>query len=273
VWLQHWGLTCDPFTGARLPYVHLPSHDEAVARLMDSIERPRRFICFVAEAGLGKTTVLRRVIAEARNPRRRFAVVQAPSDGEQLLGRLADGLGLPFAIGTDGRSAWRSLARAVRVAALEGSHVVFAIDGWDVNPDPATLQSLAALLDTGGQGRVPPSLIRVGRLDPDASPGPGDTWTLAIGLQRLTRSQAETYLDTKLAVAGGRERIFTTRAMTRLHCWSEGVPRGLDQLSASSLMAAAMQGLEVVSPDVVDSVAVDSLFGVNSATTARSLPA
>jgi type II secretory pathway predicted ATPase ExeA len=89
--------------------------------------------------------------------------------------------------------------------------------------------------------------------------------TLAIGLERITRSEAETYVEAKLSAAGCAEHIFTPRALTRLHCWSEGVPRGIDQLATLSLMAGALNGLEVVSPDVVDGVALRHLVDVNPA--------
>ena len=38
VWLRHWRLTTDPFLGPSPPYVSTPGHDEAVARVAESIE-------------------------------------------------------------------------------------------------------------------------------------------------------------------------------------------------------------------------------------------
>ena len=263
MWLRYWGLASDPFAGPYSPYVPLPSHDEALARLNDSFDRCLPLVAFVAGAGLGKTTVVRRAIAAARHPRRRFAAIHLPTDRGQLLGGLADALGLPSAVGSGGPAAWRSVARAVRAAALEGSQVVFVVDGWDENPDAAALQDLTALLDAGRQSGVCTSLVRVGRREPRASPEQGDSWRLAIRLERLTRSQAETYVEAKLAAAGSRERVFTPRALTRLHAWSEGVPRGLDRLAAIALMAGAVQGLEAVSPDLVDAAGLQSVVGVN----------
>jgi MSHA biogenesis protein MshM len=263
VWLRHWGLTRDPFGGMHSPYVPLPSHDEALARLIYSIERQQRLITFFAEAGLGKTAVVRQAISQVRKPGRRSVMVHAPSDGLQLLGLLADGMGLPFQTGSDRQQTWRSLARRLRTAAIEGTHIVFVVDGWDTNPDPAVTQDLVALIESGRPHGSTASLIRVGRMNSDEQETRGDSCVLSIGLQRLTRSEAETYLKAKLAAAGCHEPIFTPRGVTRLHSWSEGVPRALDQLATFSLMAAALQGLEVVSPDVVDGVSLQSLVGVN----------
>ena len=264
MWLRHWGLAHDPFAAMLSPYVPLPSHDEATARLVYSIERHQRFITLFAVAGLGKTTVLRQVTREARSPLLRIVMVHAPSDGRQLLALLADGLGLPVAAGSGPSTVWRWLARALRAASLEGRHVVFAIDGWDMNVDSTTMQDLTALLEIGGGSGTPVSLVRVGRgIDADHD-GRDHRGALAIGLERLTRSETEAYLKAKLAFGGCRERILTPRALTRLHSWSEGIPRALEQLAALSMMAGALQGLEVLTPDVVDGVAQHSLVGMDA---------
>jgi hypothetical protein len=264
VWLRHWGLASDPFVGAGSPYVPLPSHEEAMARLIFSIERQQRFVTLFAEAGVGKTTVVMQAIRETRSPRRRVVMVRLPSEGPQLLGLLADGLGLPFGAGSDRGGVWRSLCRALRASSLEGQHVVLVIDGWDANPDAGTMQDLSALLDVGGPRGMPVSLVRVGRgIDAEDDDG-GESRALAIGLERLTRSETQTYLDAKLGAGGCRDRVFTPRAVTRLHSWSEGIPRALEQLAGLSLMAGSVQRLEVVTPDVVDGVALRSLVGVDA---------
>ena len=109
----------------------------------------------------------------------------------------------------------------MRAATLEGSHVVFVVDGWDAGLDPAAIRDLTALVEQGSRDGSPVSLIRVGRVEPDGD----DAGWPAIGLERLTRSEAETYVDARGQAAGCRERVFTSRALTRLHAWSEGVPR------------------------------------------------
>jgi hypothetical protein len=57
--------------------------------------------------------------------------------------------------------------------------------------------------------------------------------------------------------------------LTRLHSWSDGVPRALEQLAALSMIAGAVQGLEVVTPDVVDGVAERKLVGSDAGLSSR----
>jgi type II secretory pathway predicted ATPase ExeA len=249
----------------RSPYVATPSHDEAVARLAFAIERHQRFVCLLAEAGMGKSMVARRAVQEVRRPRRRAILVRAAADPGLLLGRIAEGLGMPSAVGSDRTRAWRSTARAIGAAAIEGCHVVLVVDGWDHAGDPRTMQDLTAVMQATGPGGAACTLVRIGRGTGDEPELGCEPWSMMIRLERLTRSEAESYLDAKLATAGCRDRLFTRRAIDRLHVWSEGVPRALDELASVALVAGAIQRLEVVTPEIVDGVALDGRLDVAAA--------
>jgi hypothetical protein len=110
VWKSHWKLTREPFPGG-LPYVSNRSHDEAVARLVDTIETGGRRATVRAAAGLGKSSVLMRALAVTRGPSRRQARSSAHPDGASLFVGLAEGLGLRVA---PGLGAFRLLEGASR---------------------------------------------------------------------------------------------------------------------------------------------------------------
>ncbi|WP_435015760.1 ExeA family protein [Tundrisphaera sp. TA3] len=260
MWLRHWGLTRDPFgpLAHRNPssFVATPSREEAVARLVHAIEAAHPSARLVAAPGLGKTTVLERAFQLARSPSRRVAVASGPIDGAGLIASLAEGLGVRVAPGAGRASAWRSLADAARLCRFQGLHVVLAVDDCQMLVDPADRLDLDRLdhVDPDPSARV--SVIRVGRPDPDPD-GMDRTprWDLAIRLEAYTRSEAAAYLDARLAASGRPAPTFTPRAQARLHALSGGVPRGLDRLAHLALMAGALRGLEIITPDVVDASA------------------
>lgn len=66
-WKSYWRFDRTPFVEHDPPYVSLPSHDEAARLLFECIRSGGRGAELIAEAGLGKTTVLRRVFAEVRS--------------------------------------------------------------------------------------------------------------------------------------------------------------------------------------------------------------
>jgi type II secretory pathway predicted ATPase ExeA len=254
VWIAHWGLNRDPFLDRSNLYVPLPGHEEAVARLVHTIEASQRLAVMSAPAGMGKTRVLSQALGEARNPSRRFALASNPMDGGLLFAGLAGKLGFRAVNWSSRGAAWRALEQAVRLCASQGFQVVLAVDGCDTLISSGGGEDLCRLCHLGSVegGRVTVLLI-LGEASRNEDVS-FLSWTLAIRLRPLSCSEAETYLTAKIAAAGCRDAIFTPRAVSRLHLLSGGSPRGLDRLASLCLMAGVSRGLEAISSEVVESV-------------------
>lgn len=261
-WLDHWNLATDPFAVDQAAYVATTSRVEAVARLVYAIESGARSATIEAPAGMGKSRVLTRALAEARGPSRRVARVDAPGSGVDLLGRLAEALGAPPSSIRDRDSARRAFRDAIKLVAWQGLHAVVVVDDCqdlDAPADRAELERLGHSAP-GSRGRL--TVIRSGRPVEDGDgfrgDGPGDRrWEVAIDLPPLDRDEAETYIAAKLARAGRPEPAFRRSALTTLHAIAGGVPEGLDRLAGLALMAAAWEGLDAVTPEVVEGVAAE----------------
>ncbi len=259
MWTAHWGLNRDPFLDRKSPYVPLGGHEEAVARLVHTIEAGQRLAILSAPAGMGKTRVLDRGLAQARSHSRRFARASGPLDGGHLFTRLAEGLG--SRVGGDGTRgiAWRALERAVQVCALQSFQVVLAVDDCHALISSREAEDLRRLCHLGEtMGSQVTVLLVPGDEDAEAE-NLLASWTLAIRLRPLSRSEVERFVTAKLAAAGGCETIFTPRALTRLHLLSGGTCRGLERLASLCLMAGASRGLEAISSELVESVAGECL--------------
>ena len=242
MWYRHWGLSRPPFDEASSPYVSLPSHDEATYRLVDSIEQGHRQVILQAEAGMGKTTVLRRAIAETRSPRRRIVMVQHQTNGITDLTNIVQHLGHSISRDAGGESIRRELVRSLRVTLLEGYHLILAIDERSAERGSGDLPDLDLLTrrEFGSEGRL--TFIRV-RQDVIKSSNPAEVgWLRPVRLLRLTRSESDDFLGAKLTAAGSPVPIFTPRAVTRLHALSGGVPRVLERLATLSLIGGASRG-------------------------------
>jgi type II secretory pathway predicted ATPase ExeA len=256
VWKRHWKLLRDPFLGAGAPYVSVAPHDEAVARLVDTIETGQRRAVVRAGAGLGKSLVLARALAETRGPWRRAVLLSSPIDGPGLLAGLAEALGRRVAAGASRGLSWKALDEAVRLCRWQRQRVVLAIDDCQRLTEPADRLDLERLahLDPHPETRL--TILQAFRTDEDEGPATrADPWELSIRLPALTRTDAEVYLVSKLAAAGRDEPTFTPRAVQRLHLVSAGNPRGLDRLASLALMAGALRGLEIVTPEVIEGIA------------------
>jgi type II secretory pathway predicted ATPase ExeA len=255
MWLRHWSIDRDPFEGPESPYVPLPSHEEAIARLVHVIEISRGRAMIAAAAGLGKTTVVNRAFSETRSPKRQFASVSWTADATALFAEVAERLGQRVGREPSRLGAWRTLERALRISALLQSQTIVAVDDACRMATSAAGRALDSLVGLGAAAGADLTIIQVARAERPAATEGFAASALAIKLAALTRSQAEDYLAAKLAKAGCTERIFTSRAMTRLHALSRGVPRKLQDLAVLCLVGGAARGLEVIPPELVDGVA------------------
>ena len=251
---RHWGLTHDPFSAGAGPFVETPVHREAVERLAHLIASGERLAVLRAPAGLGKSRVLDRALDLSRGPGLRISRVAGPLDGAGLLAGLAEGLGARLPAGSGRSAAWKALADAVRVCRFSGQAVVLAVDDCHVLDGPADRLDLQRLAHLDPHPATRLTVVLVGREEGDGET-PTDPWGLAIRLTPLSRTEARHYLEAKLAGAGRAEVAFTPRAVTRLHALALGAPRGLDRLASLALLAGALRGLEVVTPEVVEGAA------------------
>jgi type II secretory pathway predicted ATPase ExeA len=171
---------------------------------------------------------------------------------------LAGKLGRPLEPGASRSDAWRQLVDAVRLCHWQRQSVVLAVDdAHQLAGEREGASELERLGQLGQSARV--TVIVVGRSDvADAlAAGASDRWELAIRLKPLTRSEAALYVSSRLAAAGRDAFAFTDRAITRLHALAAGWPRGLNRLGSLALMAGALRGIEVVTPDVVEASALE----------------
>jgi type II secretory pathway predicted ATPase ExeA len=264
MWKRHWKLWRDPFVGPGLPYVPLATHEEAVARLVDTIETGQRRAVLRAWAGLGKSVVLARALAETRGPARRTVLLSSPGDGAGMLAGLAEGLGRRVPSGAGRGPCWKALDEAVRLCRWQHLGVILAVDDCQHLTDPSDRLDLERLthLDPHPETRL--TVLLASRTVEDEGPAPVAAaaaapapWELLIRLPPLTRSEVEAYLTAKLAAAGRDAPTFTPRAIHRLHADAAGNPRGLDRLASLALRAGALRGLEIVTPDIVEAVACE----------------
>ena len=134
VWYRHWGLVRHPFDDAESPYVSLPSHDEAIYRLVYSIEQGHRQVVFTAAAGPGQDG--RASAGDRRDTKSLAAGGPGPADARRIGVPRPDrrtagaSRGPGYGAGFDMAGDWPAL----RVLSLEGVQVILAIDDWNDPP-------------------------------------------------------------------------------------------------------------------------------------------
>ena len=262
MWRGFWKLVFDPFLGPERRFVSTETHDEALARLIATIDSAQRSVVLRGSEGLGKSMLLARMAALVKRPGRRVAIIDRPCDGAAMIRGLLEGLGVHVRMGSSRPIAWKALTDAVKVCHWQKVHPILVVD--DVRDlvneeDRRDLARLVHLADGSGG----PLTIVVAECEAEAEVDPrAGAWDRSIRLLPLTRSETGRYVASKLAAARRFEPAFTPRAVGRLHDFSLGVPRGIDRLASLALMAGALRRLDPVTPDVIDEVARECDFSL-----------
>ncbi|GIW87780.1 MAG: hypothetical protein KatS3mg108_2104 [Isosphaeraceae bacterium] len=242
---SRWGFEFDPFEGpeARRVVVGVPPQDRACRELRGMVARAEPLVRVVGPAGVGKSMVLNRVVAEHRGPRCRVARVAGAFDPAELYGRLADALRRERHGGVreEAAAAWKRLVRAVQLCQVQDLAVVVAIDDGAAALDALGLIRLARLDQVVGLGMT----ILLAQESPET--GPGDAPLVMV--QPLTRSEAWEYLEAKTEAAGGPRGLWSREVASRLHAQSRGLPRSLDRLASRALRSGLETGELTIEED------------------------
>ena len=251
MWQDYWNLSSDPFLGPSRSFVASTTHDEAVARLVWTIESGQRLAVVRGAGGSGKTVVLAEAMSRTSEIGRRFFSVATPVDSTSLYRGLAEGLGHRPGAVVGKASAWSALVDSVRLCHWQKIHPILVIDGpEDLGGDSGRrdMERLAGLAPNPS-GRLT-VVVAMGDAEERPSLAFSTGWPLSISLLPLTRTETGRYVHEKLALAGREDAVFTPKSLSRIYAISGGKPRGIDRLASLSLMAGALRRLELIPPEV-----------------------
>ena len=267
---QPFGVTPDP----RFLYLG-ESHREALASLCYGVKMGRGLVALVAPPGMGKTTLLFRLLEHLRQSARTAFLFQTQCDPNGLLHYLLGDLGINTR-GQDFVGMHDQLNSLLVEEARAGRRFVVIIDEAQ-NLGENVLETARLLTDfetssekllqiiLAGQPQLAdklkrPELIQlrqristVGRLRP-------------LGL-----SEVNDYINHRLQVAGcGAVSVFTPAAVAKIASISEGIPRNINNLCFNSLSLGYAVGAKAIDAGLVSEAATD--VDLSFPTTAELLP-
>jgi general secretion pathway protein A len=217
-----------------------PSHKEAVASMVFGIERRKGFIVVVGEAGVGKTTILRRYLARRNATRQSTAYVFNANVGfKDLLDTVCRELGMENKP-DDVAGMVNRLHQLVIEEYRQRRNVVVVIDEAQ-NMPIETLESLRVLsnLDTSTD-----KLIQIVLLGQPELADKLDLHELRQLKQRVavrctltpyTDEESQAYIEHRLRTAGSStSSLFTPGALRAIIKYGQGIPRRLNVVCDSA---------------------------------------
>jgi general secretion pathway protein A len=236
-------LTPDP----RFLYLNA-SYREALAALHYAIAERKGFASLVGEAGTGKTTLLRRLLAEL-TPDTRSVLVLNPAVGfEELLRFILTDLGRPPAAGTPKLEMLEALNAELLDTLARGGNVAVLIDeAQDLTIPVLEELRLLSNLETAKEKIL--QFVLAGQPELETMLARPEIRQLRqriavrARLRPLARSELRAYVAARIAAAGGDERgLFGATGLYRLWRFSRGVPRLVNVACDNALVTAYAAG-------------------------------
>jgi type II secretory pathway predicted ATPase ExeA len=254
---QPFGVTPDP----RFLYFG-PSHREALASLMYSIESRRGFSAMVAEPGMGKTTLLFRLLETLRGTARTAFLFQLEGDSRDLLRSVLADLGI-----TSQSQDLASLHEALNTALLEemraGRQVVVVLDEAQ-NLDEKSLESVRLLsnFETATQKLI--HIVLAGQPKLGERLAGADLKQLRqrvstiIRIDPFTSEETEAYIEWRMRSAGYEgPPVFTADAIDMISRVSKGVPRNINSLCFQALSTGFAADSRMIDGEIMREVVAD----------------
>jgi general secretion pathway protein A len=260
--LSFFGLRQPPFDVTPDPtYLYLsPSHRAALASLKQGVEFFRGFMTLVAEPGMGKTTLLNRLMEELTDSARVVFLFQTQCTSRELLCYILNELEVDHT-GMDVVAMHRALNQALLEEMLRGRRFVLVVDEAQ-NLEEPVLETIRLLSDfetthskliqiiLAGQPQLADKLMKPGLVQLR------QRIAVLANLKSLNAEEIAEYIEHRLRVSGwsGAE-IFTSAAIAQIAESSGGVPRSINNLCFSALLEAYQRCEETIGADIVKHVA------------------
>ena len=260
--LSFYGLNQQPFDVTPDPsYLYLSSsHREALSSLKQGIEHFRGFMMLVAEPGMGKTTLLHKLMEELTETARVVFLFQTQCSSRELLCYILNELEVDHS-GMDVVAMHRALNQALLEEMLRGRRFVLVVDEAQNLQEPV-LETIRLLSDfetthskliqivLAGQPQLAETLLR------DSLVQLRQRIAVLSSLNSLTAPETAEYIDYRLRVSGwSGQALFTRNALAQIAESSGGVPRSINNTCFNALLEAFHRGLQVVDADIVKEVA------------------
>ncbi|MGA3177473.1 MAG: AAA family ATPase [Candidatus Acidiferrum sp.] len=270
MFLDFYGLREQPFGVTPDPnYLYLSrTHGEALGALLDGVTADRGFMALIAEPGMGKTTILYRLLEELRDSARTVFLFQTQCDSREFFRYILSELGIKTArMGLV--SMHNKLNEILFSEMLAGRRFVLVVDEAQDLEGPV-LETIRLLSDFETPHAKLMGIILSGqpllaeKLAQPALSQLKQRVAIVRRLEPLSAGETAGYIEHRLKVAGfSGGQLFEPEALALIGEQSQGIPREINNLCFNALSLGEARRNPTISgeiaQEVIASVTVDSI--------------
>ncbi len=263
MYTEHFGLNHKPFNQVPDPnFLYLsPNHKKALTLLEYGVVSHAGFTVVTGEIGAGKTTLIRALLKKIDDD----CVIGLINNTHESFGGLMEWVLDALEIesnASDNAGRYRDYINFVIEQYAEGKRVILIIDEAQ-NLSVKALEELRLLSNVNIDADIFMQLILTGQpeLIDKLNEPELEQFAQRIGveyhLKSLDYRQTEKYITHRLKTAGASYPIFTHEACAAIFCYSEGVPRRINNLCDFSLVYAFADDVKTIKISTVLSMMKD----------------
>lgn len=264
---EYFGFAAPPFSIAPDPrYLFMSArHREALAHLLYGLRIDGGFVLLTGEVGTGKTTICRCLLEQVPDDCDVAFILNPRLDTLELLCTLCDELHIAV---HPGERTIKVLVDQINRHLLDtharGRRTVMIIDEAQ-NLSNDVLEQLRLLTNLETSERKLLQILLLGqpelreRLARPEMRQLSQRIVARYHLEPLSRREVFAYVEHRIAVAGGRHKLFAPEALDRLFRLSKGTPRLINLVCDRALLGAYAEGRTVVKRATLDRAAREVL--------------
>lgn len=264
MFLKYHGLQRDPFGVTPDPdFLYFSSsHREALATLICGVELGRGFLALIAPPGMGKTTLLFKLMKHLRSSTRIVFLFHTQCNSREFMRLLLKELGSEIDEGADLASIVDQFNSYLLQEYRAGRRVLVIIDEAQ-NLDPSVLETVRLLSDFETPQNKLLQIILAGQpelADKLASPALRQLRqriSTFSSLTPLSSEQAARYIRHRLRVAGCTTTLFTAQAQEAIAQLGKGIPRNINNLCSNALALCCAMRQTTITVSMIREVAGD----------------
>lgn len=227
-----------------------PAMADALGRLAYAADR-QLFAVVTADAGCGKSTLIRRFVTTLSQEEYIFLYLSDSKLTPRWFYKgLLDQLGIESKF-------YRGVQKKKVVCILDEAHLL----------EKETIEEFRFLLNYKFDSMSPMALVLVGqtelwdKLRMQRYAAVRQRIDINCVLPHLDREETEKYIVSHLAYAGGKQEIFTDKAIDDIYKESTGIPRSINRICEKSLMYASQQNKRLIDERLVHYIIEHELLG------------
>jgi general secretion pathway protein A len=269
MYLQHFGLSKPPFQltpDFKFLYLSRP-HARAIAYMKYAVMNHDGFTVVTGEIGSGKTILVQKLVSELDDSVLVARVHQTQLSEAEFLEEVAARLGLKQTGGRGKVELIERLNQFLIEQSATGKNILLIVDEAQ-NLKPSVLEEIRLLSDVEAFQQKVLSVILVGQpqlnevLENPLLEQLEQRIRLRYHLRPLNLDETGDYMRHRLEVAGwNRGELFSPEVISHIYQYTGGVPRLVNVLCDTVLLATFVDGLDTVSTELVDSAVEELRWG------------